>query len=287
MTLYFAIAVAASALMAVGLLMMKSRAASLPAARGRQTLRALLAWLRDPIWIGGFGLQTAGFALYLLAVANAPISMIAVMMQGGIGLFVVLSVIVMRERASRREWTGIVAIGAAMLMLSLSLDAGAPRGHLAVAALVLFSAFGLLTGVGAYLRGPARYDALAAVAGLLFGFGSVYAKAMTDVFIADAAAPLALRVVANPYVYLMAGANIAGIVVQQNAFRAGRGIIVMPIASALSNVVPIVGGMIAFGEQLPEDPLAAATRIGAFTLTVVAAALLAATRDLSETSVPV
>jgi uncharacterized membrane protein len=277
MALYLAIAVAASALMAFGLLMMKSRAASLPEARGREIVHAVLTWLRDPMWTGGLGVQTAGFALYLVAVANAPISMIAVMMQGGIALFVVLSVLLMGERANRREWTGIVAIGAGMLMLSLSLGAGTPGGRLDVPALVLLSVVGALTAVAPnFIAGVRNHGAAGAVAaGVLFGFGGVYTKAMADVFLADPGASVALRVAANPYVYLMAGANIAGIVVQQNAFHSARGIIVMPIASALSNLVPIAGGMAAFGEHLPADPVAAAMRLGAFALTVVAGWLLA------------
>ncbi|MGH7948461.1 MAG: hypothetical protein ACREQF_04485 [Candidatus Binataceae bacterium] len=277
MALYFAIAVVASALMAAGLLMMKSRAASLPEARGRDVVRAVIAWLRDPVWIGGLGVQIAGFALYLLAVANAPISMIAVMMQGGIALFVVLSVVVMRERASRREWIGIAVIGAAVVMLSISLDAGAATGRLDISSLVFLSVYGLVIGVAPMFRRRSsdRVITGAVAAGVLFGFGGIYAKAMADFFIAQPDAPLALRVAANPFVYLMAGANIAGIVMQQNAFRAGRGIIVMPIASALSNLVPIAGGMLAFGEHLPSEPLAAALRGAAFILTVLAGAILA------------
>ena len=112
----------ASSLMAAGLLMMKSRSAHLPVAAGANVIGALAAWIRDPIWLGGIGVQTAGWACYVVAVSHAPVSAVAVMMQGGIGLFVIASVIVLGERASRREWTGIGAIILAMLMLGLSLD---------------------------------------------------------------------------------------------------------------------------------------------------------------------
>ena len=55
MAFYLALSVAASALLALGLLMMKSRAAELPLAHGAQIPAAILAWCRDPIWIGGLG----------------------------------------------------------------------------------------------------------------------------------------------------------------------------------------------------------------------------------------
>jgi hypothetical protein len=74
-------------------------------------------------------------------------------------------------------------------------------------------------------------------------------------------------------------ANIAGIVTLQNSFHSARGIIAMPLSSALSNVVPIAGGMLAFGEHLPANRGAAAMRIGAFILTIAAGALLAGARE--------
>ena len=56
----------------------------------------------------------------------------------------------------------------------------------------------------------------------------------------------------------------------------------MPLSSAISNVIPIAGGILAFGERLPDDPYAAAMRAGAFVLTIVASAALAA-GDLGAT----
>ena len=115
----------ASLLLAFGLMMMKVRADALPIARGRGTLGAVMAWIRDPIWIGGLAVQTAGYALYMVALVGAPVSMMAVAMQGGIALFVVLAVVFLGERARIWEWLGIGAFLVAALMLAGSLDAGA------------------------------------------------------------------------------------------------------------------------------------------------------------------
>jgi hypothetical protein len=51
--LYLFIALVASALFALGLLLMKSRAYHLPIARGTGIWRAIGGWLRDPIWTAG------------------------------------------------------------------------------------------------------------------------------------------------------------------------------------------------------------------------------------------
>src|ERR1700720_4805358 len=128
MFLYLSLAVLASVLMALGLLMMKSRSAHLPMAAGANTIGAIVAWIRDPMWIGGLGVQRAGWGCYVIAVSRAPVSMVAVMGEGGIALFVVASVVILGERATPREWVGIAAIMLGMLMLTLSLNGGEADG---------------------------------------------------------------------------------------------------------------------------------------------------------------
>ncbi|HVC45129.1 MAG TPA: hypothetical protein VND20_09950 [Candidatus Binataceae bacterium] len=267
----------ASLLLALGLLMMKSRAASLPTARGAGTLRSIGRWLRDPIWLGGLGVQAAGYALYLIALSNAPVSLVAVMMQGGIALFVVFAVIFLGERAAPREWAGIIGIVLAMVILAFSLQAGVTEAPASVRALLVLTAIAAVAAVLPAMLERLRGNGVAAAiaSGIAFGMASLYTKALTDSFMAAPGQAVLLRVFANPWTYAASAANITGLVMLQNSFCAARGIIAMPLSSACSNIVPIVGGMIAFGESLPADPLAAALRLGAFALTVAASALLA------------
>jgi uncharacterized membrane protein len=281
--LYLSLATVASVLMALGLLMMKSRSDDLPAAVGANFIFAIVAWIRDPIWIGGLGVQTAGWAFYLIAVSQAPVSIIAVMMQGGIALFVVASAVILGERARPHEWIGIGAIVFAMVMLTLSLSGTQAEGALEPTALVILSA--LLLAAGLAPMGVARLKqsgaAAAIFSGVAFGLGGLFTKAMTDRFLGQDAGSLAFRIATNPYAYAMVAANIAGIIALQNSFHSARGIIAMPLSGALSNVVPIVGGMLVFGEHLPSDAGAATMRIGAFILTIAAGALLAGAREQS------
>jgi uncharacterized membrane protein len=281
--LYLSIAIVASVLMALGLLMMKSRSAHLPMAAGANTIRAIVVWIRDPMWIGGLGVQTAGWALYVIAVSRAPVSMVAVMMQGGIALFVIASVVILGERANGREWVGIGAIVLAMLMLTLSLQGGETENAFEPVTLLMFSALLAVAGLApmAVARLNASGAAAAILSGVAFGLGALFTKAMTEEFTASAAASLALRILSNPYGYGLVVANIAGIVLLQNSFHSSRGIIAMPLSGALSNIVPIAGGMIAFGERLPAGSIAAAMRVGAFALTIAAGALLAGSRGQS------
>jgi len=165
------------------------------------------------MWIGGLGVQTVGWACYVIAVSRAPVSMVAVMGQGGIALFVVASVVVLGERASPREWVGIAAIVFGMLMLTLSLNGGEVDGALEPGRLLIFSV--LLTIAALAPMAIARLNASGAAAaifsGVAFGLGGLFTKAMTDAFITGAASSLAFRIVSNPYVYAIIVANIIGL----------------------------------------------------------------------------
>jgi multidrug transporter EmrE-like cation transporter len=281
--LYLSLASISSLLVALGLLMMKSRSDDLPVAAGTNTVRALIEWIRDPMWSGGLGVQTAGWVLYVIAVSQAPVSIVAVMAQGGIATFVLGSVVFLGERARPREWIGIGAIVVGMLMLTLSLPAGQTEGALEPGTLLGLSA--LLLALGLAPMGIERLKesgaAAAIFSGVAFGLGALLTKAMTDNFLGNDAGSIALRIAADPYAYGVVVANIAGIITLQNSFHSARGIIAMPLSSALSNIVPIAGGMLAFGERLPADATAAAMRVGAFILTIAAGVLLAGAREHS------
>jgi len=285
MLIYLVLAVIASTLMALGLLMMKSRAEALPDARGTGIVRGVLAWFRDPVWLGGTGVQTVGWVMYVIAVSQAPVSMVAVMMQGGIALFVIFSVVVLGERARPAEWAGIVAIVVGMILLSISLSAGASQGAMndrTVIALSIVLAIGAAT---AFMspRLAQGGTAQAIGSGIAFGLAGLFTKAMTDAFEASSLdleiGVIAMGVITNPWVYATIVANLAGMVMLQNSFHQARGIITMPLSSALSNLVPIAGGMLAFGERLPTDPIAAAMRVAAFVLTIAASTVLAASQE--------
>jgi len=261
--------------------MMKSRAADLPLAHGARIPAALLTWCRDPIWIGGLGIQCAGYALSVIALSGAPVSLVAVSMQGGIALFVLFAIGLLGERAGPIEWAAIGGVMLAMVMLALSLGAGAAEQRAAAPAMAIISAGLAAAAAGAGAApGLRRNGTAAAIAsGVAFGLGSLYTKALTQDFMAGPGVAIVARLAGDPYAWLMVAVNVSGLIALQNAFHRARGIIVMPLSSALSNVVPICGGILAFGERLPESTLAAAMRVGAFGLTIASGALLSATRE--------
>jgi drug/metabolite transporter (DMT)-like permease len=288
MLIYLVLGFLASTLMALGLLIMKSRATSLPDARGTRVVSGVIAWLRDPRWTAGMCVQIAGWAMYVTAVSQAPISMVAVMMQGGIALFVIFSVVVLGERARPAEWAGIVAIVVGMILLSMSLSAGASQGAIDGRVVIAISIALALVAAACFTRRRLAQGGIAQAvgSGIAFGLASIFTKAMTDTFEASSA-HLVLRAIGDPWSYAMLAANLAGMVMLQNSFHQARGIITMPLSGALSNLVPIAGGMLAFGERLPSDPLAATMRVAAFILTIAASTTLAVSEEEKLVGAPV
>jgi drug/metabolite transporter (DMT)-like permease len=272
-----AIGLVASVALAAGLAIMKSRGETLPPAEGTGIPRAILRWFSDPVWLAGLLCETLGYMLYFAALAYAPVSLVAVMMQGGIAAFVLMAIAFLHERASRSEAAGIAGIVLAMVLIALSSPADTPERALKSDALGALSSLFALTAAMPWLITRLRRNgtAPAIASGVAFGLGSLYTKALADIFTASSGYAIALHIVASPWFYLMIGSNVGGLVLLQNSFHWARGIIAMPLSSAVSNLVPIIGGILAFGESLPSDTIAAMLRIAAFLLTVMSGLLLA------------
>ena len=267
----------ASMLMAVGLLIMKSRGPALPEAHRGGIARAALVWFRDPAWIASLILQTLGYLIYLAALTDTPVSLLAVVMQGGLALFLVMAVIFLGEHASRVEWVGIAILVFAMVAVAFSLGSENPSSRVDPRALAIATALAIIAGGIPNLdtRLRASGAAIAVASGFAFGLAALYAKALTCLMVADPGRAFLIRLAVNPYLYLTVAGNICGLVMLQNAFHRARGIIAMPLSSALSNLVPIAGGMLAFGESLPAEPRLAAMRIAAFVMTIAGGLLIA------------
>jgi hypothetical protein len=186
---------------------------------------------------------------------------------------------VLGEHARIWEWIGIGVFMGAALMLAGSLGAGAVQGPPDVTDLLLSSVTAAAIASLLLLTPRLRQNGVtvAIASGIALGFASLYTKPLAD-HLASASdiSSLARLLLVSPYTYLTIAANVAGLVMLQNSFAMVRGIIAMPLSSAISNVVPIVGGMAMFGEWLPNNPFAAAMRLGAFVLTIVTSAALAA-----------
>jgi drug/metabolite transporter (DMT)-like permease len=263
------LAACASALLSSGLYLMKREAPSLPALSGGVRWRAWGAFLTNRVWLAGLLLQTAGYGVYLTVLRFAPLSLVHTALTGGLVLFLMLAVSILGERPARREWIGGLTVTTALVLFGLSLDDDPAPGAEPVG-LWWFVGSQLVLAVLAIVfdRRPGRPVGYAIAGGLVLGLSGIFAKLL-------AVSPSLADAVRGSALWLTILSNVAGFSLMQSALQSGRGVVVVPILTVLSDMLPIAGGILVFRESLPTEQPEITFRWFAFVLALSGAALLA------------
>lgn len=240
--------------------------AGLPALSLRHPVSSLRALLASRTWLAAFAMESSGFALYVAALALAPLALVQSVAAGGIGVLAVAAARLGNRRLSRRESIGAAVSVAGLLFLALSLTGSASAdspGSLAEIALWLGGtcvAAAVVLAVGRPLLGS---GAAAGVAGgLLFSIGDISTKIATQ---GGARAAFAAAAALG---YLL------GTSLLQIGYQRGAALTIAGIATLLTNALPIAAGSVLL-EETPPSGVLGAVRIVAF-VTVSAGAILLA-----------
>jgi drug/metabolite transporter (DMT)-like permease len=238
--------------------------AALPPLTVRRPLRSLRLLLGSRGWLIGFGAETAGWLVYVTALALAPLSLVQAVSASGIA---VLAALVARGDPSRLSIRERLAVGIALvglLLLSLSLVGAEPASHEprgVGVAVWLAAAAGLAIAVTAGRTALPRAAALGLAAGLFFSDGDISAKLVSFGGI--------WLVALVPLV----ACYVAGTSALQAAFQHGSALTGAGIATLVTNAVPIAAGFVLFAEALPPGAKGA-LQIAAFGCIVASAGLL-------------
>lgn len=261
-----ALALASTTLISLAYLREHDAVGALPALSLRHPSHSLRLLLASRAWLWGFAMESGGFALYVAALALAPLALVQSVAAGGIGILAVASARMGRRRLTRRESLGAGVSVAGLLFLSLSLigggDQGTP-GSLVEIGLWLGGTCGaamLVLTVGRALVGAAAADGIGG--GLLFSCGDISTKLATQGGVRAAFALAAI------FAYLL------GTSLLQIGYQRGAALTIAGIATLLTNALPIAAGPLLLHETLPEGGLAV-LRILAFATVVVGAIALA------------
>ncbi|HUC22501.1 MAG TPA: hypothetical protein VMA73_07330 [Streptosporangiaceae bacterium] len=237
---------------------------------GKLTLRhpfaSLAALFTNLRWVTGFVTGLAGWALYIVALDLAPLSLVQATAAGGMGLLALL-VRIGGVRLSARERVAVAASVGGLLLIGLSLPAGA--AHTAVVGwglpLIWVLTSLLVAGLAAVpasivLRPGAG---LAIASGLLYAAGDVATKAAVS-----GIEPVYLFAVMLPLCHGLAFVSL------QLAFQRGSALATAGVSSLLNNLLPIAAGFAVFHEHMPGGLPGALRGLG-FAGAVLGAALLA------------
>ncbi|HEY6961882.1 MAG TPA: hypothetical protein VI408_08360 [Gaiellaceae bacterium] len=237
---------------------------ALPPLSLRRPVRSLRSLFGDRSWLVGFGVGILGWALYIAALALAPLSLVQAVSAGGIGILAGLA----HRRGEHVRWWGVAAAVAGLALLAISLAGGAAAAHHpapADVAVWLVAGAAAAAAVGGFRSGAA----LGLAAGVLYGSGDVATKAATF-------GGLWLVLVA-----VLLAAHGAAFVVLQLGFQRGGALATAGVATLVTNALPIAAGLALFHEHLPGGALGA-LRVLAFALVVVGATTLAREGEASD-----
>ena len=265
------LAILASFLLTIGLYFMKRQAERLPSLGGGWRPSSWLAFARDPKWVLGVVLQVGGYGLYLTALRHTPLSVVHTALNGGIAFFVVLAVFGLKEKPQPIEWLGVLAVAVGLLTLGLSSGPDTQTDAAGAVGATVFATLTIAAAIAALLidARPGRSAGLSIASGLTLGLAGLCAKQLAA---ADAFGSALLSL---PFVLTLL-TNMVGFALMQGALQSGKGVVVVPIFSTLSNLVPIAAGYLVYGEPLPANPGQATLRLVSMALALGGAGVLGA-----------
>jgi hypothetical protein len=260
------LALAATGLTNVAYLREHDAAAALPALSLRRPLHSIEALLTDRSWLLGFALESGGFALYVAALALAPLTLVQSVSAGGIGILAYASARLSRRGLSRHDLAGVLLSMLGLLALAVSLAGGSGEGAGGSTVEILLW-LGVTAGAAVVALALGRRFGALAVAegiagGLFFSIGDISVKVATQ---GGARAAFAIGVIVG---YSLGTAFL------QLGYQKGGALTVAGLATLLTNALPIAAGSVVLGEPVPSGVFGG-VRIAAFAAVTLGAILLA------------
>jgi drug/metabolite transporter (DMT)-like permease len=263
----------------VGFLLRHRGAVAAPDVDMHHPLRSAIGLFRSKWWTVGYALAVVAYLLHVGALTLAALSLVQVVLAGGIVLLAVIAERFFGFELGRRQWLGVVlaSVGLGLLALTGESRSGQDSADYSVVAMVAFEA--ALVGAGTALILTYRVERtrsqrgvlLGVAAGLLFTVTHVAVKALSGK--ADTSV---VEVVATPYLPIAVAGGIAAFFASARSLQLGPAVPVIAVTSIAGNASAIPAGIVVFGDPLGSDAVAVAVRSFAFVLVVVAAALIPA-----------
>ncbi len=227
----------------------------------------------------GWLVAAGAWIFHVLALALAPISIVQVVLAGGLVLLAVMADRLFGFAVGKRQWAALIAmtLGLGLIVVTQPAMRGSHSSY-SVAAMAAFE--GGLLGLSALLivgtrlvgaRAKAQGQAIAAASGLLFGASDVALKALTGLLGDHGVLGLA-----SSWLVVAALASVTSFYASARALQDGDAVPVIAITGTAANIVGIAGGMVVFGDPLPGDTLGIVLQAVGFLLVVAAGALLPA-----------
>jgi drug/metabolite transporter (DMT)-like permease len=223
----------------------------------------------------GMGVGSAGWALHVAAISLVPLSVVQVVLSGGVVLIAVMADRIFGFEVGKRQWWGLAFTALGLVLLGLTMPQ--PHGsHSAFSLAAMVGFEGALFGMGGLLilgpraGAPAEHHGvmLAAASGILFGVCNVAVKALTGLVGHEGILGLI-----SPWLLVAAAGSATAFYASAKSLQDGAAVEVVAITGTAANIACISGGIIVFGDPMPGTVLGIVVQAFAFVLVVTASAL--------------
>jgi drug/metabolite transporter (DMT)-like permease len=260
----------------LGFLYKHRGACAAPAVDMRHPLGSARSLFKSRWFAIGMLVAVGAWGLHVAALALAAMSVVQVVLAGGVVLLAVMADRLFGFEVGRRQWAGLALTGGGLALLGLTLPASSSaHSAFSTPAMIAFEAglFGLggLLIMGPRLGGRTEHHGvmLGVAAGLLFGVSDVAIKALTGV----AGHAGALGILLSPWLAVAIGASVIAFYASARGLQQGDAVPVIALTGTAANITGIGGGILVFGDPMPGTTLGIAVQCAAFLMVIVAAAL--------------
>jgi drug/metabolite transporter (DMT)-like permease len=258
------LAILSYSMLNIGFVLEKKAAATLPKIEEQSTWRNLRNFLTNKTWMLGFLLVNVQWFLFLFAVEFGSLSLVAPMAGVGLVVLVIFSYFYLKEPITKSEIIAIFGIISGVVILGVMSSESESSYSLiemnnilkqipAIVFVVIFTAIMIGMVLFSLIKQISIIGALYGLAsGLASGLGVIFTKAVTSGF--DTSNFWATFVDAMKqwewwiYFALLLGFNIASTVFLQLGYQKSKAVIVSPLFSMASIVIPVIGGLVIFSE---------------------------------------
>jgi len=239
----------------------------------RHPVASAVGLFRSKWFTIGMLVALVAWTFHVAALALAPLSMVQAIIAGGLVFLTVLAERWFGFTVGTRQWAGVglTALGLVLLAITLPHHGGAHAGY-SLAGMIVFESALLMLGTFLVLSkklGSHEHHGvmLGTAAGILFGVSDVAIKALTG------AVGNGVTGLLSPWLVTAIVASVIAFYASARGLQKGEAVPVITLTSAAANVTAISGGILVFGDPMPNDPVGIVIQSFAFVLVIVAAAL--------------
>jgi hypothetical protein len=240
----------------------------------------------------GMGIATSAWIFHVAALAVAPISVVQVVLAGGVVMIGVMADRLFGVKVGNRQWWGLALTCAGLILLAVTFPgshhAGGAHSSFSEPAMIAFEAglFGIggLLIMGPRVGAPVEHHGvmLGAAAGVLFGVSDVAIKALTGI----AGSEGLVGVLMSPWLGVTIAASVFAFFSSARGLQDGDAVPVIAITGTAANVASVAAGILVFGDPLPGSTFGIVLQGVAFVLIIVASAMTPAPRAASGAVAP-